>query len=395
MRLGERICAGFRVRARELSGDVGACQANWHLRAAACFGSVRSGYVIVGNISGMETAMSDMGNLRFFVFTTVAVCEAMTVALAQQSWMPLDRTKPVAAYANGTRLESDALMIREAGRTLLPMRSLFQALGARVEWNQEERAVTAWTGKGVGMRFVVGKDKAQRLSRSDDAAVSREWRLDTPAMLIDGKVYVPVRAATEGLQAHVRWVEKEPAIYLTHGPQIGTTFGPADEPGVEGSPARSNPTPSTTRPSTPAPTATRTATGDAKTAIDLDGRPVRLAMEVGKDRFRRGETVTFQLSLTNAGDDRLVLRFRNGQQYDFEVRQGNTVVWNWSRGRLFAQALTTQALGPNEDVIFNADWTQNSNAGRQVTPGVYTVRGYITANAGRQLMVEKQIRIDR
>src|SRR5688572_27509538 len=144
---------------------------------------------------------TDSKRLRGFCLGAVLLCEAATVALAQQAWLPLDRTKPVAAYANGTRLEVNAVMIPNVGRTLLPMRSLFQALGARVEWNQEERSVTAWRSAGLGVRFTVGKDRAHRLARSEESAVSTEWRLDTPAMLIDGKVYVPVRAATEALQA--------------------------------------------------------------------------------------------------------------------------------------------------------------------------------------------------
>jgi hypothetical protein len=307
----------------------------------------------------------------------------------------LERTRPVAAYANGRRLEVNALMIPRSARTLLPMRSLFQALGAEVEWNQDERSVTAWTPNGVGMRFVVGKDRAQRLSRSEQAAVSTEWRLDAPAMLIDGKVYVPVRAATEGLQAHVRWVPSEPAIYLTRGPGTDTSFAPTDQPGVEiTTPRPSTPATEPTRPITPANPAVTTA--DAKRTIEIDGQPVRLSLDLVRDRFRLGETVPLQLTLTNTGQDRLHLRFRSGQRYEFEVLRDKALIWNWSGKQLFTQSLSTLTLAPDEDVVYNADWTQRSNADRAVPPGAYTVRGIVTAgNGNRQLVVEKQIRINR
>ena len=340
---------------------------------------------------------TDLIRIRVFCLGAVVFCQAATLAVAQQGWTVLERTTPVAAYANGRRLETEALMLKSAGRTLLPMRALFESLGAEVGWNAEERAVTAWTPQGLGVRFVVGKDRAQRLSRSEDAAVSTEWRLDTPAMLIAGKVYVPVRAATEALAAHVRWVESEPAIYLTSRRSNQIVREP-DEPGVEITEPGSEPPapPATPRPATPNPAKPPVKASDATASFEVEGQRVRLTLDVGKERFRTGETVPLQLTVTNVGDGRLNLRFRNGQRYEFQVRRGNTVIWNWSHGRLFTQALSSHALGPEEEVVFNADWTQRSNVGRAVTSGLYTVRGILTAgNGDQELMVEKQIRIDR
>jgi hypothetical protein len=59
----------------------------------------------------------------------------------------------VAVYLNGGRLRSNALMLQQVGRTLLPMRTLFESLGAQVEWDASQQAVYAWNPNGQGVRL--------------------------------------------------------------------------------------------------------------------------------------------------------------------------------------------------------------------------------------------------
>ena len=54
------------------------------------------------------------------------------------------RASSIPVVVNGSPLSTDALMIQNAGRTVLPMRTLFEALGAHVEWDPTERAVYVW-----------------------------------------------------------------------------------------------------------------------------------------------------------------------------------------------------------------------------------------------------------
>ena len=130
-------------------------------------------------------------------------------------------TVPVPVYVYGARLETDALMLKRVARTVLPMRALFTSVGAQVVWNSPERAVYAWRTDGTGVRFGLGEIEAQSLvmpAPGERATVTEARRLDAPAQLIGGRVYIPVRAAAEMLGTGVRWDGSVPAIYLGQEP---------------------------------------------------------------------------------------------------------------------------------------------------------------------------------
>jgi hypothetical protein len=131
------------------------------------------------------------------------------------------RTVPVPVYANGKQLQTNALMLKGAARTVLPMRALFTTLGAQVVWNGRERAVYGWKTDGTGVRFGVGEAEAQLLllpGAGGDSTVIETRKLDAPAMLINSRLYIPVRAASELLGTEVRWVGSEPAVYIGDSP---------------------------------------------------------------------------------------------------------------------------------------------------------------------------------
>ena len=82
------------------------------------------------------------------------------------------------------------------GTTMVPMRTVFEALGAGVQWDGNTGTVT---GK-KGDRTVVLK------VNSDDAVVNGVHEvLDLPATIVDGTTFVPVRFISEALGAGVNW----------------------------------------------------------------------------------------------------------------------------------------------------------------------------------------------
>lgn len=54
------------------------------------------------------------------------------------------------------------------------------------------------------------------------------------------------------------------------------------------------------------------------------------------------------LSVENAGDAPVVLRFGTSQQFDARVLRDGQEVWRWSAGRTFLQVLTELCLQPGE-----------------------------------------------
>lgn len=92
------------------------------------------------------------------------------------------------------------------GRTMVPLRSIFEALGASVEWDNSTQTVTAVKGNtkitlqiGSSEMYVNGVAKA----------------LDVPATLINSRTMVPVRAVSEAFNCNVEWNNDTRTVAIT------------------------------------------------------------------------------------------------------------------------------------------------------------------------------------
>ncbi len=86
------------------------------------------------------------------------------------------------------------------------------------------------------------------------------------------------------------------------------------------------------------------------------GKPITLNLRVtpGVDN------VTFELTANNGGDKRYELRFADGQEVDFIVRdERGRDVWMWSDGRLFTQPMRTHLLEEHESRDYEAVWQES------------------------------------
>lgn len=93
-----------------------------------------------------------------------------------------------------TTLDVPAQIISD--RTMVPLRAIFEALGAEVNWNDATKTVTGKKGdKTVSLTI---NDTAMKVN---DATVT----LDVPAQIVNDRTLVPVRAISEGLGATVDW----------------------------------------------------------------------------------------------------------------------------------------------------------------------------------------------
>ncbi|WP_341302848.1 copper amine oxidase N-terminal domain-containing protein [Lysinibacillus sp. FSL H8-0500] len=82
------------------------------------------------------------------------------------------------------------------GRTMLPMRSIFESLNATVAWDASKQTVTASRGNTT-IQLKVGSKKA--------FVNGKETYLDSPAVMINSTTMVPVRFIGEALNLPVEW----------------------------------------------------------------------------------------------------------------------------------------------------------------------------------------------
>lgn len=111
---------------------------------------------------------------------------------------------------DGKQLSFDVPPTIENGRTLVPLRAIFEALGAEVQWDGATQTVTATKG-GTTIKLTVGGQAYKN---------GQPVTLDVPAKIINGRTLVPLRFVSEALGASVKWDGSTQTITITSQPAI-------------------------------------------------------------------------------------------------------------------------------------------------------------------------------
>ena len=111
-----------------------------------------------------------------------------------------------AATVFGTPVLNDVAPIARNNRTMLPIRFIAEALGARVDWDQPTQKVTITRGTLVIEIFL----------NSDVAYVNGQpVQLDSPAFAENNRTYLPLRFVAENLGATVEWEQATQRVIIT------------------------------------------------------------------------------------------------------------------------------------------------------------------------------------
>ncbi len=102
----------------------------------------------------------------------------------------------VSVSVDGKKLDTDVAPVICDGRTLVPMRAIFEALGADIEWDDAEKTVSA-TKNDTFIKLTAGKNEM--------TVNGRIVQLDVPASIRYGRTMVPIRAVSEALGVDVEW----------------------------------------------------------------------------------------------------------------------------------------------------------------------------------------------
>lgn len=117
----------------------------------------------------------------------LALSTLAAVASAQQS--PRIRL-------NGQPFRTQTAAVTQNGRVLVPMRAIFEALGANVNFNRSDRSIVANRGETV-VRMTLGRRRA--------LVNNQPVRLDVTPIPYGGRTLVPLRFVSEALGASVNY----------------------------------------------------------------------------------------------------------------------------------------------------------------------------------------------
>lgn len=110
--------------------------------------------------------------------------------------VPVFASEAIKIFINGIELKTPVNSVNENGTTLVPMRSIFEALGMTVEWDNETQTVVGENDK-VAIRLSIG-NKAAYVN-----GVEKEL-LSAP-QIINGSTMVPIRFVSESTGCEVSW----------------------------------------------------------------------------------------------------------------------------------------------------------------------------------------------
>ena len=118
----------------------------------------------------------------------------------------------VAVTLDGQQIEFDVPAQVINDRTMVPMRKIFEALGATVDWVEAEQGIVAIKGsKLIAMKI----DSSIMLVTDVVTGEQKRIELDVPPMIVDDRTLVPVRAISESLGVTVDWIEETQTVVLT------------------------------------------------------------------------------------------------------------------------------------------------------------------------------------
>ena len=120
----------------------------------------------------------------------------------------------ITVTVNGESLVFDSEPIIENDRLLVPMRVIFEALGADVSWDDSSKTASAVLGNN-SVRITIGESVLYKNGS--------KITLDCSATIKNSRTLLPVRAVSEGLGADVDWNENEKTVIITSGADVGAS----------------------------------------------------------------------------------------------------------------------------------------------------------------------------
>ena len=127
----------------------------------------------------------------------------------------------ISVLINGEPIASDQPPVNQDGRTLVPLRAIFVALGASIDWNSDTQTVTVVT-EDVTVIMQIGNNVFTRNGE--------RITLDVPPQIVGSRTLVPIRAVAESFGADVDWEQSTQTVVIsTTGGSITTSLTAADD----------------------------------------------------------------------------------------------------------------------------------------------------------------------
>ena len=141
-----------------------------------------------------------------------------TMLMAMFSAVPvLGAQKEIAVELDGKTIEFDVNPEIIDGRTMVPLRKIFEEIGALVKWDGETQTISARKNKKT-ITLVVGSSelKIDKGKTDDDGnPIVETVALEVEPQIVSGRTLVPARAISESFGLDVEWDESANKVVIT------------------------------------------------------------------------------------------------------------------------------------------------------------------------------------
>lgn len=184
-------------------------------------GEIHFRYRTILAVNGLKDRIASCYNNSNTVYTTQAATTAATVATTAaattiaatvtesttetttQQTTAVQKPKntdpnAIKVIVNGVYVDFDQQPVIENSRTLVPMRAIFEALGADVRWDNDTQSVMAESTDGKRITLIIGS-KSMLVNNKDMIT------LDVAPKIMGSRTMVPLRAISEALDCKVDW----------------------------------------------------------------------------------------------------------------------------------------------------------------------------------------------
>jgi len=119
--------------------------------------------------------------------------------------LPASADDGITIYVNNEILNCDIPPFIENGRTMVPLRKIFDAFDVSIEWLEESKQI------------VITQDKREivfQINKPSMICDRYKTNLDVAPVIVNGSTFVPLRAISESLDADVEWISVTKTIYI-------------------------------------------------------------------------------------------------------------------------------------------------------------------------------------
>ena len=138
------------------------------------------------------------------------ICLILSFVLATSICCPIfAANESIDVFVDNQRIIFDVKPILIGGRTMVPLRAIFEAIGATVIWDEETQTVTSYNELYM-VKATIGSNTMNINGKNRN--------IDVAPIVVNDKTLVPARFVAEAFGCDVQWDEKALRVMITTKP---------------------------------------------------------------------------------------------------------------------------------------------------------------------------------